>query len=300
MKKRLSIAVGLIMMLGIMPVFAAQDVTISPGTLINVGSYNFEITGSSDKVVDSLTVTGTTMAFTLSPGDGLTVSSSDRRKFSYSVDAGITVTTVCSSLSQLGLLAASSNASSASITITPSDTEQCDTTAASSGSGSGGGGGGTAGGNNPNYNLFNTSATQSVTAPSVQLPAQASATAVAATTAASVAHTFRTYLKLGSMGTDVTELQKKLTEDGVYSGPVTGYFGSLTQAAVKKYQAKYQIDQLGVVGPATRAQLNSSPVSAVVQAAKSSEQTVEALTAQLQALQAQLLQLLNQKLQGMQ
>ena len=67
---------------------------------------------------------------------------------------------------------------------------------------------------------------------------------------------FTHYLSVGSTGNEVRELQKRLTAEGVYSGSITGYFGSLTKAAVKKYQAKYVINQLGVVGPATRVQLN--------------------------------------------
>jgi len=63
-------------------------------------------------------------------------------------------------------------------------------------------------------------------------------------------------LNIGSEGADVTELQTRLIAEGVYSGPVTGYYGSLTKAAVKQYQAKYGIQQLGIVGPATRASLN--------------------------------------------
>ncbi|MGC9610692.1 MAG: peptidoglycan-binding domain-containing protein [Minisyncoccia bacterium] len=63
-------------------------------------------------------------------------------------------------------------------------------------------------------------------------------------------------LKLGSSGTDVTELQKKLKSEGVYSGAITGYFGSLTETAVKKYQKTNGLTQLGSVGPGTRALLN--------------------------------------------
>jgi len=63
-------------------------------------------------------------------------------------------------------------------------------------------------------------------------------------------------LNVGSTGTDVTELQKRLTAEEIYSGPITGYYGSLTQAAVKKYQTLYQLTPLGNVGPATRATLN--------------------------------------------
>ncbi|MDB5239192.1 MAG: putative peptidoglycan-binding protein [Candidatus Parcubacteria bacterium] len=68
--------------------------------------------------------------------------------------------------------------------------------------------------------------------------------------------TFTLYLHSGSTGAQVTALQAKLKALGVYSGPVTGTFGAQTEAAVKKYQAKLGLEQLGAVGPGTRAALN--------------------------------------------
>lgn len=70
-------------------------------------------------------------------------------------------------------------------------------------------------------------------------------------------------LGIGSRGDDVTELQNRLTAEGVYSGPITGYFGSLTAQGVKNFQKKYGISQVGLVGPQTRAKLNSVIVTAV-------------------------------------
>ncbi len=63
-------------------------------------------------------------------------------------------------------------------------------------------------------------------------------------------------LNLGSTGTDVTELQKRLTTEGFYSGPVNGSYGPLTQSAIKSYQSRHGLQQLGNVGPGTRAALN--------------------------------------------
>jgi plastocyanin len=68
-------------------------------------------------------------------------------------------------------------------------------------------------------------------------------------------------LKLGSSGTDVSRLQVFLAQDPtVYpEGTVSGYYGALTQAAVQRWQAKYNIVSSGtpastgwgVVGPRT-------------------------------------------------
>lgn len=55
---------------------------------------------------------------------------------------------------------------------------------------------------------------------------------------------------------DVEALQSALQAERVYSGPVTGSFGLLTQEAVKKFQEKYGLPQLGRVGPITRQKLN--------------------------------------------
>lgn len=63
-------------------------------------------------------------------------------------------------------------------------------------------------------------------------------------------------LSVGSTGNEVTELQKRLTLLGVYTGPITGYFGPLTRAGVVALQAKNGLPQVGLVGPLTRAVLN--------------------------------------------
>jgi peptidoglycan hydrolase-like protein with peptidoglycan-binding domain len=69
-------------------------------------------------------------------------------------------------------------------------------------------------------------------------------------------YVFKNFIGMGSKGIDVTELQKRLTVLGVYTGPVTGTFGPLTQAAVKQFQSAHGLDQFGYVGPGTRAALN--------------------------------------------
>ena len=76
------------------------------------------------------------------------------------------------------------------------------------------------------------------------------------------AFNFTRGLSIGERGDDVTELQNRLTAEGVYSGPITGYFGSLTSQAVKLFQAKYGISQVGLVGPQTRQKLNEIELEA--------------------------------------
>ena len=68
---------------------------------------------------------------------------------------------------------------------------------------------------------------------------------------------FARNLAIGSRGGDVVALQQILITAGFLKIKVpTGYYGSLTFAAVKKYQATHGIAQVGVVGPITRASLN--------------------------------------------
>jgi hypothetical protein len=107
----------------------------------------------------------------------------------------------------------------------------------------------------------------------------------------SSAYNFTLNLSLGSTGNDVTELQNHLTTEGVYTGPITGYFGPLTGAGVKAYQLKYGIEQVGIVGPATRARLNQG--SGAVLGAQTL-MTIEQMKTLLTQLQAQVAVLLLQ------
>ena len=65
-------------------------------------------------------------------------------------------------------------------------------------------------------------------------------------------------LKEGSVGDQVTTLQTLLALDpGIYpEGKITGFFGRLTAQAVKRFQKKHGIEQLGNVGPKTLKKLN--------------------------------------------
>lgn len=62
-------------------------------------------------------------------------------------------------------------------------------------------------------------------------------------------------LQLGNTGSKVIELQKKLRDKGYFEGPVTGYYGSLTQAAVKQFQATNRLQVDGIAGRQTLAAL---------------------------------------------
>src|SRR3989344_3533175 len=69
---------------------------------------------------------------------------------------------------------------------------------------------------------------------------------------------FTKILRLGVRGDEVTQLQEFLKQfpDIYPQGLVTGYFGPLTESAVKKFQEKNKIESIGVVGPKTISKLN--------------------------------------------
>lgn len=90
-----------------------------------------------------------------------------------------------------------------------------------------------------------------------QAPAASVSTASVSSVASAPRYVFTTFLGVGSKGTAVTQLQKQLTTLGVYQGPITGYYGPLTQAAVKKFQSAHAVASVGYVGPGTRAALNA-------------------------------------------
>lgn len=87
-------------------------------------------------------------------------------------------------------------------------------------------------------------------------PDKAAAAKAAVSSSASVSYTRD--LTVGSTGADVTSLQTML---GV--SPATGYFGSITKAAVQSYQASKGVPATGYVGPLTRAELNKGSSTVV-------------------------------------
>lgn len=100
---------------------------------------------------------------------------------------------------------------------------------------SGGGGGGGSG--------------RTVTSPATTTPGQILG-------AATSCYQFTRYLARGMSGDDVTELQKILIGKGYMSVAANGHFGPATEAGVKAFQKANGLEQVGAVGPLTRALLN--------------------------------------------
>jgi len=101
-------------------------------------------------------------------------------------------------------------------------------------------------------------------------------------------YNFAVNLTVGSRGQDVVELQNVLIAEGdLAAGLNTGYFGSLTKAAVVKYQAAHSISPTsGYVGPLTRAELNKGSTPSMTDEQKSV--LLAQLLTEVQSLQAQL------------
>ena len=94
-------------------------------------------------------------------------------------------------------------------------------------------------------------------------------------------------LYLGIRNSDVEQLQNFLKDQGDYTGPVTGYFGVLTRAGVKKFQENNNIvPAVGYFGPKTRSVANARVVSAAAPAEGGSQ--IADIQKKLQDLQNQL------------
>jgi ferredoxin len=92
-------------------------------------------------------------------------------------------------------------------------------------------------------------------------PAPVASTPSTSSTPAASSYAFNRYLYMGMTelniaDPDVKAMQLRLKADGLYNGPITGYFGPQTKTALVAYQKKHGLSTLGVAGPATRALLN--------------------------------------------
>lgn len=119
-----------------------------------------------------------------------------------------------------------------------------------------------------------------------------------------VSPVFNKTLKYGMTSDDIKRLQELLASDPeIYpEGIVSGWFGQLTRKAVMAFQKKYGIEQVGIVGPQTRAKINevfsqSSFVS--LQSSVPIPTTVEQIQAKIQEL-LEKIKLLQEQLRGLQ
>lgn len=262
----------------IMPLvaFAAfNDVQLSSGStlVITVGGTALEFAVTSGNV-ETLTVDGTTFSMTLLASSGLVITSNDRRNFDYGASSGVTTAFTCgASSSRLDI---SSQSGTGSFSVTPLGTI-CTVSSGGSGGGSGsngGGGGGGAAAPSPAPTPAPTPAPKP--APVAALVTQVPSVAVPASQVAKpspvaqlVSPVFNKDLQRGDTSDDVKRIQQLLLQDkSIYpEGLATGFFGPATERAVKRFQAKHGLSQVGRVGPQTRAKIQevfAAPVPAPV------------------------------------
>ncbi|OLO42330.1 hypothetical protein BTR23_03660 [Alkalihalophilus pseudofirmus] len=90
-------------------------------------------------------------------------------------------------------------------------------------------------------------------------------------------------LRAGSQGQAVTELQELLKEAGYFNTNATGYYGRVTESAVREYQKKNRLTVDGIVGQQTRSHLlggtaQSSTAPASTQAAPAPSSNTNTMT----------------------
>lgn len=257
---------------------AYNDVSLSNDTTLTVSDITINISGSSEAIIESITVNPATFSFVLQAGSSITITAPNLNKLL--ADTGGSTSDICNgSASRLAYAATSQM----TITITPSD-------ALCVNSGGGGSGGGGGGGGTTTTVETTTTTTASTTA--------ATTTAVVATTTATVATpmvtslqaqlsalmaqlqalkggttmtasvSFSRNLQAGSTGADVKALQVYLNTHGYVvasngagsAGNETTRFGAATKAALVKLQKAAGITPAsGYFGALTRAYVNAHP-----------------------------------------
>lgn len=240
MKTILRAAISVLLLAPTLAFAAYNDVSLTTDTVITVGSYSLNVSGST-AVIQSIVVNGSTFAVTMLPNSSFAVTSSDKVNFNFDIPAPITQVFSCAS--SYSSLSISNVSTTVTLTITPTGT--CSTSSSSSSSGGGGGaiyggGGGGGGGYSP--------------------PATPSTTKTPSPPAPSGAPTFSGEFGLGAKGADVITLQSFLEAKGLLTIPkgiAKGYFGALTKKALQAYQKSHGINQTGYLGPKTRAAIAS-------------------------------------------
>jgi len=259
MYKYLYIVLGVIAFSTTVVNAAYNDVNLTTDTIITVGGYNLTVSGST-AVIESITVNSADFTVTLPQGSSLAVQSADSKVLTVTGIASTYYSQECgSSANSLTMAVPGGSNPTETARITPSS-ETCSVATTPGGSGSSGGG-----------SRIIPPVVQTATVASTPSPAvsQSGVNPVSVMI-------FAVDLSRGMTSQEVSKLQSALGQDKtIYpEGLITGYFGPATEMAVKRFQAKYGIDQVGRVGPATRAKLNSmsivpAPVTPATQVAQS-------------------------------
>ena len=210
--------------------------------MITAGSYDLTVSGSSASLA-SIVVDSTSAQVTVNRESSITVQSADRKVMTVSGVSDSYITKSCTSSASTVTISIPTSASGADqiVTITPTSTSCSASNSVVSGGSSGG---------SPPAPI-----TKPVVIPAVVVPGcPPGVTCIPKVATPSTPIVLTSDLSRGSEGAEVTKLQTFLVQDkAIYpEGIVNGTFGPATERAVKRFQAKYGISQLGRVGPATR------------------------------------------------
>ncbi|QQG46251.1 MAG: peptidoglycan-binding protein [Candidatus Niyogibacteria bacterium] len=246
---------------------ALGDFTFDSNVDLTLNGVTIDVSGSGF-TADRIEVSANSFDIGISAGGGFEVTSSDRRKITATVVGSLETGFSCTSSNSKMTVSNPGNAPFATTTLSVSS-DTCATEGGSSSSGGGGGGGGGSAPSVPAQTQVATPAVPAVPTVSPAVPAVPSAAAQPSAVAVAVSPAFNRSLTIGSKGEDVKRLQQLLNSDsdtviaasGVGSpGNESEYFGSLSEKAVQKFQAKYGLAKAGdagygYVGPKTRAKL---------------------------------------------
>ncbi|MBI4120017.1 MAG: peptidoglycan-binding protein [Parcubacteria group bacterium] len=307
----------------LMPAKAAfDDVSLNSGATVRtlVGGETIDMTVVAGKVETLVVADDTTLAITLAAGSVIDLTSAGRKTFSYnkgqataSFDCGSSSSVLTISLGQglatetvsvtptVAVCAAagstsggSSTTTTTTTTATTSSTPSTTTTASASPTTTTS----TASSATPSTTTTTTASTPA-TSPVVTTPTPSAAPVVSTpapvpTPVVSAAPVLMSQLNPGARSDEVMTLQELLAQDPeIYpEGIVSGFYGPKTTVAVKRFQAKYGLPQVGRVGPATLAKINEvlgeSGTMAQSPAPSVQAQTTTQIQSQIQAIQQQI------------
>lgn len=263
------VALSLLVFMGGVEFLQAATVSSDQSLSVNsADSVTRTITINSGSTFNELTVAATSLTFVLGADQDVTLVSSQKQQFE--TNQGVS-TTCGDSTSTLTL---NFSATTTVIVTMPGVACSAGSTGSSGTGGSSGGGGSTtitatttATSATTTSNAATTTAAAPVTTtPSVTMPVQATPPVVPPVSfppgAYQIALNITRHLSMNSVGKDVEALQQVLAKmtDIYPQGLVTGRYGTLTKAAVQRFQEKYNIAKAGdlgygSVGPKTRAKL---------------------------------------------
>ncbi|MBI4134779.1 MAG: peptidoglycan-binding protein [Candidatus Sungbacteria bacterium] len=243
---------AIIALLGLAPFLASAVVTQEQNITITLPTDGSNYTLINSRV-DSFTVNSSSIDFTMSGGQKVVLQSATKRGLGNSLNVNWTCYNDYSEV----ILELSQGASSQTVTVTPSSS--CG--AAGGGGGGGVGGGGSSGSSSSSSSSNSSSQAGTAEAPNVSnLESQVANLKQQLNTlqgSSVTGITITSDLARGREGAEVRVLQQMLAKDSaIYpEGIVNGVFGPKTQAAVRRFQAKHGLPQVGRVGPQTRTKL---------------------------------------------